>query len=61
MISWLVPFNTSIWKKQQPDWSCSPVHLRLFLVFNRIPKLDKVEEDLEAVAAHRPSASRASA
>ena len=51
MISWLVPFNTAIRKKRAAGLVLLAVLLGLFLVFNRIPKLDTVEEDLEAVAA----------
>ena len=43
MISWLVPFNTAIKKKRAAGLVLLAVLLGLFLVFNRIPKLDTVE------------------
>ena len=51
MIRWLIPFNTAIRKKRAAGLVLLAVLLGLFLAFNRIPKLDTVEEDLEAVAS----------
>ena len=51
MISWLLPLNTAIRKKRAAGLIVLAVLLSLFLAFNRFPKLDIVEEDLEAVAS----------
>ena len=51
MISWLIPFDTAVKKKRAAGLVLLAVLLGLFLFFNRVPKLDTVQDDLEAVAA----------
>lgn len=47
----MIRFNTAIRKKRAAGLVLLAVLLGLFLAFNRIPKLDTVEEDLQAVAS----------
>ena len=51
MLSWLIPFNTSIKKKRIFGLLVFAILLTLFLLFNRIPKFDIVEEDLGHVSS----------
>ena len=51
MLSWLIPFNSSVKKKRIFGVLVFAILLTIFLLFNRIPKFDVVDADLRHVSS----------